>query len=180
MKMTKRPLAVMLMLLLMLGIAPTATANTIGDPAMPRITGHNMTRLTAHVNQQFTLRVTASAQNGDPMGYQWYVMVNTNWVPIEGATQSSFSFTKQEEGFHRYRVIVYNANDSELPMEQRRRVVSNTAQVTVEPQQSWWQQHGTMVMNVIVTIFAVAVVALTIYLIWAGYGNRDTTWIVFF
>lgn len=114
MSLTKKLFALLLALALALGLALPTFAGGEPDPAMPVITKQpEDVKLNVNLfgDAEFTLRIEAYIPNGDPVGYQWwYDLSNTGslYVPIEGATGSTFTASTADYGSSLY-CVVYNA-----------------------------------------------------------------------
>ncbi|MCL2446133.1 MAG: hypothetical protein FWD06_05150 [Oscillospiraceae bacterium] len=128
MKHAKRLLAIALTLLLAFAVAMPAVANA--PAGTPAITQQPQDR-TLRAGQASDLRVTATILGGGTMGFVWQEVLPNNTFTTFATTSSFFPFTVDTAWTTRtFRVIVYNAADRELPLEQRRQVISNHATVT--------------------------------------------------
>jgi len=136
MKHTKRLLAIVLAMLVLGSVVAVPTAANEVVPGTPVIT-HQPNGATLGVlfdgGLTHTMRVTAQIPGGGTMRYIWQRWHEGTFVNAN--VHSSFSdmivsVSESWEEYRRFRVIVYNAEDSALPLEQRRHVISEEAIVT--------------------------------------------------
>jgi len=121
------------------------------------------------VGDVITLTADAVIENGDPIRYQWYLRfgADTVFYPIEGATQAILNFPVEQRANHAFFVIVYNGNDSELPMTQRRMAQSGNFFYRSQYPPNLFQR----LLPALLPIGGVALLILIIYGIWWFFNN---------
>ena len=127
MKHTKRLLALLLSLLLAFGISVPAMANVPGTPGIAQ------QPQSVELDPTYVRHVTMSARglrsDGTVIvGVQWQRM-NGN-TPVNFGTMTRIYYADVANGPLHFRAVVYNAEDSHLPLMERRHVISDTITVS--------------------------------------------------
>ncbi|MCL2446526.1 MAG: hypothetical protein FWD06_07155 [Oscillospiraceae bacterium] len=129
MKHTKRLLALLLTLLLALGISAPAMANVPGIPGIAQ-QPQSVELDPTHLRQ---ITVGARVMNwhipsGGTSGFQWQ-RVDGN-APVNVPLMFTVTYADLANGPQQFRVVVYNSEDRDLPLMERRHVISDTITVS--------------------------------------------------
>ncbi|MCL2446522.1 MAG: hypothetical protein FWD06_07135 [Oscillospiraceae bacterium] len=161
MKHAKRLLILLLVTLLAFGISTPAMANTPAGTPVFSIQPADATIEHRVVGTTVSLHAWATIPEGGTVNFQWQRVdgtepVNIGWSPI-GRTTITYDGTWTSQ---QVRVIAYNAEDSHLPLMQRRHAVSNTATITATGRTIEETVNIARILAIIVTVAGAAIVVI--------------------